>query len=161
MIERAKIWYVVRSRREQRLVLAMALIFAFVFIWLGIARPLNDALVDARARHTEAVIERAEARAQAAALASLRSGGGGARPLTEPVETLIGRAASQAGFQLSRLQAEPGGAVSIGSEAARPQALFAWVSSLERQGVVVATLTASANADRTVAVQASFRGRTG
>lgn len=161
MIERVKIWYVVRTPREQRLILAMAVTFALVFIWLGIARPLNDALVEARARHTEAVIERAEARAQAAALASLRSGGGGARALTEPAETVIGRAAAQAGFQLSRLQAEPGGAVSIGIEAARPQALFAWVTSLERQGVVVATLTASANADRTVAVQASFRGRTG
>jgi general secretion pathway protein M len=160
MIERVKIWYVVRSPREQRLVLIMAITFALVFIWLGIARPLNDALVEARARHTEAVIERAEARAQAEALGSLRSAGG-ARPLTEPVETLIGRAAGQAGFQLSRLQADPGGAVSIGIEAARPQALFAWVSSLERQGVVVASLTASANADRTVAVQASFRGRSG
>jgi general secretion pathway protein M len=160
MIERVKIWYIVRTPREQRLVLAMAITFAAVFIWLGIARPLNDALIEARARHSEAVIERAEARAQAAALASLRSGGG-ARALTEPVETVIGRAAAQAGFQLSRLQAEPGGAVSIGIEAARPQALFAWVTSLERQGVVVATLTASANADRTVAVQASFRGRTG
>jgi general secretion pathway protein M len=160
MIERVKIWYVVRTAREQRLLLFMAVTFALVFIWLGIARPLNDALVEARARHTEAVIERAEARAQAAALGSLRSGGG-ARALTEPVETVIGRAAAQAGFQLSRLQAEPGGAVSIGIEAARPQALFAWVTSLERQGVVVANLTASANADRTVAVQASFRGRTG
>jgi general secretion pathway protein M len=160
MIERVKIWYVVRSPREQRLILFMAVTFALVFIWLGIARPLNDALVNARARHAQAVIERAEARAQAAALGALRSGGGG-RALTEPLETVIGRAAGQAGFQLSRLQAEPGGAVSIGIEAARPQALFAWVTSLERQGVVVAALTASANADRTVAVQASFRGRTG
>ena len=160
MIERVKIWYVVRTPREQRLILAMAILFAVVFIWLGIARPLNDALVEAKARHTEAVIERAEARAQAEALGTLGRAGG-ARPLTEPVETVIGRSAAQAGFQLSRLQAEPGGAVSIGIEAARPQALFAWVTALERQGLIVSTLTASANADRTVAVQASFRGRTG
>jgi general secretion pathway protein M len=160
MIQRVKIWYIDRSLREQRLVLAMAATALLVFIWLLVVRPLNDALVNARARHTEAVIERAEARAQAEALGVLRQAGG-ARPLTEPVETVISRAAGQAGFQLSRLQAEPGGAVSIAIEAARPQALFGWVASLERQGLLVTTLTASANADRTVAVQASFRGRTG
>ena len=160
MIERVTVWYRIRSRREQRLILLMAALALLVFVWLLVIRPLGDALADARARHGEAVIEQAEARAQAEALGVLNTAGG-ARPLTEPVEKVISRSAAQAGFQLSRLQPEPGGSgVSIGIEAARPQALFGWVASLERQGVVVATLSATANADRTLAVQASFRGRT-
>jgi general secretion pathway protein M len=158
MISRVTIWYVDRSVREQRLILVMAAAFLLVFTWLLIVRPLGDALADARARHAAAVIERAEARAQAEALGTLGRAGG-PRPLIEPVETMIARSAGQAGFQLSRIQAQPGGGVSIGIEAARPQALFGWISSLERQGIVVATLTAGANADRTVAVQASFRGK--
>jgi general secretion pathway protein M len=157
MIERVNIWYRVRTTREQRLILIMSVLVAAVFLWLLVIRPLSDALAFSRARHTEAVIERAEARAQAEALRDLRRTGGVA--LTQPVESLIARSASQAGFQLSRIQPEPGGGVSIGIEAARPQALFAWVSQLEREGVIVSSLSATANADRTVAVQGSFRGR--
>jgi general secretion pathway protein M len=157
MIRNVTIWYGGRSAREQRLLLLMLALVLLVFLWLLVIRPLNDALTDARLRHDNAVIERAEARAQAEALGALRSSGGAAR--TQPVETVVSQSAGQAGFQLSRLQAEPGGSVSIGIEAARPQALFGWISSLERQGLVVSTLSATANADRTLAVQASFRGR--
>ena len=161
MIKRATVWYRIRTAREQRLILLMAATFLLVFVWLLVIRPLGDALADARARHAEAVIERAEARAQAEALGSINQAGSG-RPMTEPVETVIARSAAQAGFQLSRLQTDAGGrGVSIGIEAARPQALFGWVSSLERQGVVVTMLSATGNADRTLAVQASFRGRAG
>lgn len=159
MIERTTIWYRGRSRREQRLLLVMAALFALVFVWLLVIRPLNNGLADARARHADAVIEQGEARAQAEALVSLRKSGGAA--LTQPVEAIVARTAGEAGFQLSRLQAEPGGATSIGIEAARPQALFGWVEALERQGVIVSSLSATANADRTLAVQASFRGRAG
>jgi len=159
MIERTTIWYRGRSVREQRLLLAMAALFTLVFVWLLLIRPLGDALADARARHDAAVIERAEAQAQAEALGVLRKAGGAA--LTQPVEALVAQTAGQTGFQLSRIQAEPGGGVSIAIEAARPQALFGWVSSLERQGLIVSSLSATANADRTLSVQASFRGRAG
>ena len=159
MIERTTIWYRGRSPREQRLILIMGTLFALVFLWLLVIRPLGDALAGAKARHAEAVIERAEARAQAEALGDLRKAGGAA--LTQPVDALVSRTASEAGFQLSRIQADPGGGVSIGIEAARPQALFGWVAALERQGVIVSSLSATANADRTLAVQAAFRGRAG
>jgi general secretion pathway protein M len=159
MIATVRIWYVGRSTREQRLLLAMAATFLLVFTWLLVIRPLGDALFEARERHGEAVLAEAEARAQAEALRSLRTSGG--VRLTEPPETVIARTAAEAGFQLSRLQAEPGGGVSIGIEAARPQALFGWVSQLESRGLVVSSLSATANADRTLAVQASFRGKAG
>ncbi|HEY0149501.1 MAG TPA: type II secretion system protein GspM [Allosphingosinicella sp.] len=157
MIRTITIWYGGRSVREQRLLLFMLALLLLVFLWLLIVRPLNDALAEARERHDAAVLERAEARAQAEALGTLRRSGGAA--LTQPVETIVSQSAGQAGFQLSRLRAEPGGAVSIGIEAARPQAFFGWISSLEQKGLIVSTLSATANADRTLAVQASFRGR--
>jgi general secretion pathway protein M len=157
MIERVTLWYRGRIPREQRLITIMLALFAAVFLWLLVIRPLGDALADARERHNEAVIERAEAQAQAEALVALRKAGGAA--MTQPVDTLISRSAGEAGFQLSRIGPEPGGGVSVGIEAARPQALFGWVASLEAQGVIVSSLSATANADRTLAVQASFRGR--
>jgi general secretion pathway protein M len=159
MIERVTVWYRGRSLREQRMLLAMSVIFLLVVMWLLVIRPLSDALSDARARHGEAVVARGQAQAQVDALRALRTTGG--RALTEPVETVVARAAGEAGFQLSRIQAEPGGrGVSIAIEAARPQALFGWIAALERQGVVVASLSTNANADQTVAVQATLRGRT-
>ncbi|HZG08368.1 MAG TPA: type II secretion system protein GspM [Allosphingosinicella sp.] len=158
MIERVTIWHRGRSVREQRMLLIMAALFLLIFSWLLVVRPLGDALSDARARHGAAIVARAQAQAQVEALRALRTAGG--RGLTEPVETVVARTANEAGFRLSRTQAEPGGrGVSIAIEAARPQALFTWIASLERQGVVVASLSTNANADRTVAVQATLRGR--
>ena len=74
MIERTTIWYRGRSLREQRLILIMGTLFALVFLWLLVIRPLGDALAGAKARHAEAVIERAEARAAACRSASRRRG---------------------------------------------------------------------------------------
>ena len=76
MIARTRIWYVGLSLREQRLIAVMAALFLIVFVWLLVLRPLGDALADARERHDEAVLARAQARAQAEALGALRTSGG-------------------------------------------------------------------------------------
>jgi general secretion pathway protein M len=159
MMGSVEAWYRGRSLREQRLLLAMAVLFAIVAFWLLLVRPLGDALAGARERHGEAVIARAQARAQAQAISAFERRKGPA--LTEPLDVVIGRAASEAGFQLSRVEPESGGAgISVAIEAVKPQAFFAWVGGLEgRGGLVVSSLNATANADRTLAVQATFRPR--
>jgi general secretion pathway protein M len=159
MIANVQIWFRGRSVREQRLLLAMAILFAIVLLWLLLVRPLGDALAAARERHGEAVIARAEARAQAEAIRRFERRRGPA--LTEPIDLVIGRAAAEAGFQLSRVEPESGGTgVSVAIEAVKPQAFFAWVGGLEGSGgLIVASLNATANADRTLAVQATFRPR--
>jgi type II secretory pathway component PulM len=159
MMANVQIWFRGRSVREQRLLLAMAILFAIVLLWLLLVRPLGDALAAARERHGEAVIARAEAQAQAEAIRSFERRRGPA--LTEPIDLVIGRAASEAGFQLSRIEPESGGTgVSVAIEAVKPQAFFAWVGGLEGSGgLIVASLNATANADRTLAVQATFRPR--
>ena len=158
MIASLASWWRGRSRREQMLLAILLVLFGITLAWLLVVRPLGDSLAAARERHGAAVIALAEARAEAAAIGSLER----SRPaaLGGPVEQAVTESASAAGFQLSRIQAEAGGKVNLAIEAARPQALFAWVSEMERgKGLIVERLTAKANSDRTLSAQITFRAR--
>ena len=151
-------WFRGRSQREQRLLLAMLAVAAVVLAWVALVRPLGDGLASARERHGAAVVALAEARGQAEQIRLLEQ----RRPTTagEPLPTLVGNAASEAGFQLSRLEPQPGGGVLVAIEAAKPEALFGWVAQMEGpRGLIVDRLNATANADRTLAVQVTFRTR--
>ena len=158
MIASLASWWRSRSRREQMLLAILFVLFGITLAWLLIVRPLGDSLAAARERHGEAVIALAEAKAGARAIGSLER----SRPaaLGGPVEQAVTESASAAGFQLSRIQAEAAGTVSLAIEAARPQALFAWVSEMEGgKGLIVERLTAKANSDRTLSAQITFRAR--
>jgi general secretion pathway protein M len=111
----------------------------------------------ARQRHGEAVAALAEARSQAADIAALERN----RPalLAGPIESAVATAAAEAGFQLSGLQGEGSGRVSLAIGAAKPQALFGWVQRLEAQGYIVQSLTATSNPDRTLSAQIVLRMR--
>lgn len=158
MIAGLPAWWRARSRREQVLLLILAILFGITFFWLLVVRPLGDSLAAARERHADAVIALAEARAGAAAIGRLER----ERPAAPagPVERVVTESASAAGFQLSRIEGEGAGKVSLAIEAARPQALFAWVSEMEtRNGLIVERLTANANSDRSLSAQIAFRAR--
>jgi general secretion pathway protein M len=158
MSERFSIWWLARTRREQGLLLILLALSALVLAWLLVVRPLDDRLSAARERHGAAVIALAEAQAQAAAIRRLER----ARPapLEGPVELAVGQAASAAGFQLSRIQADGPGRVTLAMDSARPQALFAWAAEMESgRGLIVERLTASSNSDRTLSVQLTLRTR--
>ena len=152
-------WFRGRSVREQRLLLALGVVAALVLLWLLVLRPLGDILGEARQRHTQALLARAEAQVQAKAIRSLEQRAG--PPLSEPLDVVIGRAASDAGFALTGIQPESGGpGVSVTIEAVKPQAFFAWLGQLEGSGgFLVTSLNATANADKTLAVQATIRTR--
>lgn len=152
---RALGWWAGRTTREQRLLLAMAAILGATLIWYGIIRPLDDALADARARHTRAITAEAEARGTADAIAAFRR----ARPagLTIPVRVFVPETASAAGFTVTRADPfEPDG-VSIVMASVRPPAFFTWLSGLQSRGLVVEALSASPNPDRTLSVQFTVR----
>jgi len=158
MIAGLSIWWQARTRREQGLLLILAALFALVFAWLLVVRPLGDALSSARERHNAAVIALDEARARAVSIRRLERDR--PAPLGGPIELAVGQSAAAAGFQLSRLQAEGGGKVDLAIEAARPQALFAWVGEMEKgRGLIVERLVASSNSDRTLSVQLTLRAR--
>lgn len=160
MIDSLSAWWLARTRRERTLLLILFALFGLTLGWLLVVRPLGDRLADARERHGAAVIALGEAKAGAADIGRLER----QRPaaLGAPVEQAVAQSASAAGFQLSKIQPDGPGRVSLAIEAARPQALFAWVSELEtRRGLIVDRLTASSNSDRTLSVQLVLRSRGG
>jgi general secretion pathway protein M len=146
-----------RTPRERWLLTVMLGLIALILAWLLILRPLGDMLSAAKARHGEAVAALAEARAEVAAIERLER----RRPSTAagPIDLAVAAEASQAGFQLSKLEPRDGDRVALAIGAARPQALFAWVAGLEARGYVVDSLSASVNPDRTLSAQILLRRR--
>jgi general secretion pathway protein M len=153
-------WWRTRTLREQRLLLATAGLLALVLAWLLVVRPLGDALATARERHGEAVVELAEARAAAAAIGRLE--GDAPSTLPGPIDTMINQSAADAGFQVARIDREGANRATLAIAAARPQAFFGWVGQMESdRGLIVDRLSATANSDKTLAVQVTFRARGG
>lgn len=148
------LWWRERSRREQGLLIAMGGLAVIVLGWLLIVRPLGDALDAAKARHNEAAIALAEARSREDA-----ARGGPAAAPSQPVGSLIGAAAGQAGFANARITAQGPRRASVAIDAARPQALFGMLTALERQGVAVERLHAQVNGDRTLSAEAMLKAR--
>lgn len=146
-----RLWWDGRSSRERLLLLVMFALLAFVLVWLLVIRPLGDAFDAAKARHDAAVIALAEARA--------RTGGPAGTAIIPPlpIDSLISRTASEAGFAGARIDTRSPREVNVIIDAGRPQALFGWVNMLEAQGVIAQTLRARANADRTLYVEIAFR----
>ena len=159
MSARLKALWLARTARERWLLGVMLALVALVLVWLLILRPLGDMLSAARQRHGEAVAALAEARSQAAAIAALERER--PAPFAGPIDTAVAAAASEAGFQLSGLQAEGAGRVSLAIGAAKPQALFGWIDGMEAQGYIVQSLTASSNPDRTLSARIVLRSRGG
>jgi general secretion pathway protein M len=157
MSARLKALWLARTARERWLLGVMFALAALVLFWFVMLRPLGDMLSAARQRHGEAVEALAEARSKGAEIAMLERGGPAA--IEGPIDQAVAAAASDAGFQLSALQAQGPGRVSFALGSARPQALFGWISGLEGQGYVVEQLSASSNPDRTLSAQIVLRAR--
>jgi general secretion pathway protein M len=159
MNARLQALWLARTPRERWLLGIMLALVGVVLAWLLILRPLGDLESAARQRHGEAVAALAEARSQAAAIGGLEKNR--PAPLAGPLDQAVAEAASAAGFQLSGLQPEGPGRVSLAIGAARPQALFGWIAQMEAQGLIVERLTASSNPDRTLSAQIVLRARGG
>jgi general secretion pathway protein M len=147
-------WWVERSQRERRLILVMLALAVIVLGWLMVVRPLSDALDAAKTRHAAATLALGEARARLG-----RSVGPRAMAPALPVDSLIGRTAGEAGFTTARIASQGPMRASVAIDAARPQALFAWILRLEQSGLVVDRLRARANSDRTIAAEIALRAR--
>lgn len=152
-------WWQTRTLREQRLLLAMSGLALVVLVWLLVIRPLNDSLAAAKERHTAAVLALADIRAEAAAIRSAQQGPPAS--LGAPVETVLSQAASEAGFSITRIDPIGSGQATLVMETVRPQAFFGWVAQMESRGLIVDRLSATTNSDRTLAVQVTFRARSG
>lgn len=159
MSARLRTLWLARSPRERWLLGVMLALAALVLVWLAILTPLSDMLSAARQRHGEAVEALAEARAQAAAITALERER--PAPFAGPMDAAVAASAAEVGFQLSGVQPEGQGRVSLAIGAAKPQALFGWIAGLEAQGYIVQSLTASSNPDRTLSARIVLRARGG
>jgi type II secretory pathway component PulM len=139
------------------MLLALAAVAAAVLAWLAIVRPLSGAREAAAERHEAAVFAQAEARVQARDIAVLQKAED--PQIAEPLEALVGGSATEAGFRLSKMEPLPAGnAVTIGIESAKAEALFGWIARMEAEkALIVDRLAVTANADRTLAAQVTFR----
>lgn len=153
MIERLKGWYSGRSPREQRLLGIMMALLVIVIGWLGVLRPLDTGLAQARADQELAIIRLERVRSDVLAL---KTGGTAA---TDSAQALVSRLADQAGFSPTRLDPGAEGRVLTGLASAKPVALTRWLEALDAQGVFVEQISIRPNSDATLAVDATFRAR--
>ena len=151
-------WWRQRSLREQRLLLAGATVMTLVLAWLLVMRPLEDALSDAKARHGDAVVALAEVRAQAEAIREAAKSP--SPPAINSLDSMIGNAAAEAGFPVTRIDRQGAREVTLVLESVRPQAFFAWVHQMESvRGLAITRFSATPNTDQTLAVQVTFAAR--
>lgn len=156
-MEGMAIWWRDRTLREQRLLLVMFGLLLLVFGWLLVIRPLSDALDAAQRRHDEAVTALAQARGRTDAVRRFQSEPTAAAPV--PIDGFLSRTSNEAGFAGARIVAQGPARATIAFDSVRPQAFFAWVRLMEGRGLVVDSLRARANSDRTLAVEGAFRAR--
>lgn len=131
-------WWTALSQRERLLIAVMGLLLAIVVIWLGIARPVERGMQVARERQAAALDRNIAMRAKVKALQTPEAAVPG---VAGSLDQMIGQSAGDAGFTLERIQAQGDARVEIAIAAARPTALFGWLSAIEAQGVVVESLT--------------------
>lgn len=146
-------WWEVRSERERWLVGLMLALAAILLLWLLVVRPLSDALDAAKARHGNAAVALAQARARALPAATSSPAASG------PIDSIIARTAAGSGFPAARIAAQGPSRASVSIDAARPQALFGWIAQMEQAGLVVERLRAQANPDHTIAAEITLRAR--
>lgn len=157
MMERWKILWMQRSVRERWLLAVMFALVACIILWLGVYRPVEAGLANARADHQLALERKARI---AQAVGRLQQGGEDKRSLiaAAQLEQTVAQSAAEAGFTLERTEARGQGALSIAIASARPGALLSWLAVLERQGALVESITmAPSGASGTVTMQAVVR----
>lgn len=148
-------WYAGRSRREQRLLLAMVALAIVTTVWGLVIRPFGDAMASARERHAAAVIRLGETRASIEAIEAQRGRRAPAGALPDAVRSL----AEQAGFSVASLDPDGTGGVRVAIPSARGAAMTQWLARIERAGIVVDAATLTDNGDRTVSARLVLRPR--
>lgn len=149
-----RLWFAGRSLRERRLILGAAALAALVLVWIGLIRPLGDALSSARERQADAALRLADTRAAVDAVRAARG-----RPLTGTLADTVRASADQAGFALASLDVQGPDRVRVGIASARGGALVGWLARLEGAGVLVDRAQLADHGDRTVGVDLTLRAR--
>lgn len=137
MIDRLRIAWEARSRREQIMLAAMGLALLLVVGWFAVLVPLSSAVKGSEARLRKAADRFAQLDGAA------RTGG---LPVTsgQPLQTVVESSAAAAGLTIDRRREEADGRLTIWLTGADPGLMMGWLTSLARaQGVAVSEMTAS------------------
>ena len=140
-------WLASRERNEQWVILALAAISVVVVLWLGIWKPVSDwrEVEHNRFRNAQAALDWMRANeAHARELAETGNADGGGRSLIP----LITRSAEVQGLQLTRLQPEASGAVSVVLQSQPFNQVVRWLHQLEQNnGITVARVAFDADTE--------------
>ncbi len=148
-------WWTARSVRERRMLAVMAGLIALALLWFAAIRPLIGARATAEARLQAASTALAQARADAA---SFNRGAASRADAPRPLAPFVTASASEQGFTNMVVTGAQPDEAAITSAQVRPAAFFGWLGQLEMRGISVRSLSASANADQTISVQATLGG---
>lgn len=150
-------WFAARSLRERRLILVMLGLAAVTLVWAGVIRPVRDGLSSSRARYADAVVRLGAAQAGLAQVKAIQRRQ--AQPVALPLADTLRARADQAGFALASLDAEAPDRVRASIASARAGALMAWIAGLERDGILVESLSVSGAGSGAVAAQMTLQAR--
>ena len=156
MLAGMRSWWVGHSLTERRFMMALGIIAAIIFLWLGVWRPVGNGMVTGWERQGLALDRYASVRAKVAELQR--------RPARQvqanrvAIDQLIGQSAAEAGFTLDRATLQGEGRMSVNIATARVGALLQWIAGLEEAGVSVQTISIVPGAtEGTVAMQGIFQ----
>lgn len=137
----------------------MMALLVVIFAWLGVWRPLVAARAEAEARHASASAMLAETRTRIAVVKALAERA--PDPLGMPLPEFLRSSAQQAGFSNAQIDPVNGDRARMAIPSARTAALIGWIERLEGQGVFIEQASLRPNSDSTIAIEATFRARSG
>ncbi|MEL6874258.1 MAG: type II secretion system protein GspM [Pseudomonadota bacterium] len=150
-------WFVALSQREKIMIGILAVLVALTVAWYGIYKPFSVASESASIRYHEAVERQARVEAKVAALTAPAPDT--QSRLTGTINAFVSRRAGEAGFEVGRLDPQDNGRVDLVIDSARPTALFAWLTEMEREGVAVERLSVDPAAPGTVTATIGLKAR--
>jgi general secretion pathway protein M len=140
-------WLASRERNEQWVILALAATTVIVILWLGIWKPISDwrEVEHNRFSNAQAALDWMRANeARARELARAGNAQGGERSLIP----LITRSAELQNLQLTRLQPEANGAVSVVLQSQPFNEVVRWLHQLEQNnGIMVSRVSFDAQTE--------------
>lgn len=154
MIENLRDWWRGRTPREHILLAVLAALVTAMVAWFLIWRPANAYLETSRAVQSESLDRLSRTRAMVAEAKRI-----GAAPVSSGLDVgaAITQSCIEAGFTLAKNEQGQQGQYQVVISAAKSRALFAWLGTLERQGVIAQTASMRANGDGTVTFNAVLR----
>lgn len=154
MTDQLRDWWLSRTLRERVLLGILGALVVAILIWALVWRPANAFLADARVAQSDALDRYARTQAMVAEAKRAPTSA-----TAVDVGAVIAQSAIEAGFTLAKNEQRQAGQFSVSISSAKSRALFAWLGSLERQGVIAQSATVRSNGDGTVSFEATLRGR--